>query len=207
MMMAVSIMGLIGLSVGGAAVALSSGYDNGQEQYECLQTGRVTLLRLERLLRSSLLVTDVNRFGIWLWREDTNGDGQINVTEVTMIGWNRGSDVLHEYSVVFPDHWSDFWKSLYDAQMAVDDVKSSNTSFFSTYSQYITDTPLADNVTNFQADSDEDAPMVKMLRISMTTSQGEQEVTLQTAVSLRAGRTDHLAWVDYYDSGYWLLVD
>ncbi len=121
--MAVSIMSMIGLCIAGAAMALSTGYENGQDYYECIQTSRVTMLRLEEMLRNSLLVTDANNIGgLWVWREDTNGDKQMNTSEVSIISRDRLANRLVERRVAFPSNWSEWVVRLNDSPVEIYEV-------------------------------------------------------------------------------------
>ena len=210
--MAVAIMSIIGLSIAGASMALSNAYDNGQEYYECIQTARVTMLRLEEMVRTSLLVTDANMYGsFWLWREDTNGDGRINVSELSWIMWNAQKRELYHNRVEFPDYWSSYMADMHDTVVDVNQATSENIVMFvyGSYGTYLSKTVLADDVTNFNVAASPEAPLAKTVTITMTIMRGGREITLRSAASLRADRTDHVAWVPdgYWGPGYWTLVD
>lgn len=209
--MAVSIMSMIGLCIAGAAMALSTGYENGQDYYECIQTSRVTLLRLEEMLRNSLLVTDANNIGgLWVWREDTNGDKEMNISEVSIISHDPAVNRLVEMRVAFPSNWSESVVSLHDSPLELrraTEVYMPHILYFR--NSYIVETVLAENVTDFDVTISPAAPLTKTVGMRMTVGQGSRELTVHSAVSLRADQTDRVAWVpaDQHNPGYWILTD
>ena len=209
--MAVSIMSIIGLCVAGAAMALSTGYENGQDYYECIQTGRVTMLRLEEMLRNSLLVTDANNSGgLWVWREDTNGDKEMSISEVSIIRHDRTSRRLVEMRVAFPSNWSASAIRLHDSPLEIrraTEVYIQHILYFR--NSYMVETVLAENVTDFNVTVSPAAPLTRTVGVRMTVSQGSRELTVHSAVSLRADQTDRVAWVpvDQWQQGYWILTD
>jgi len=210
-MMAVGIMSIIGLSIAGASIALTNAYDNGQEYYECIQTGRVTMLRLEEMVRNSLLITDANNIGgLWVWREDTNGDKEMNISEVSIISHDRTSNRLVEKRVAFPDWWSELVVRLHDSPLELYEVTEAyiwQILYFR--DSYIVETLLAENVTDFNVIVSPAAPLTKTVGLRMTVGQGRRELTIHSAVSLRADQTDRVAWVpgEQWSPGYWILAD
>jgi len=208
-MMATAIISIIGLSIAGASIALANAYDNGQEYYECVQTGRVTMLRLEEMVRTSLLVTDANIYSaLWLWREDSNGDGRINVSEISVIIWTYHGGNLYHNRVVFPDYWPEWMVEMYDSEIDINQVNSENIMMFVYgYEPYLSETLLADDVMSFDVSASPEAPLTKTVTITMAVTRGGREVTLRSAVNLRADRTDHVGWVTDGSTGYWTLVD
>lgn len=209
--MAVSIMSIIGLCIAGAATALATGYENGQDYYECIQTSRVTMLRLEEMLRNSLLVTDANNIGgLWVWREDTNGDKEMNMSEISIISHNRAANQLVEKRVVFPNNWSEWVVRLHNSPLEPYQMTEAYTwQVFYFRNSYIVETVLAENVTDFDVTLSPAAPFTRTVGIRMMVSQGSRQLTVHSAVSLRADQTDRVAWVpaDQHNPGHWILTD
>ena len=80
--MAMVVISVIGLTVAGVAMALSTAQDNSQDYYQCIQTGRVSMLRLQDMLRRARLVTEVFDTGLVIWESDTNGNRTIDLSEL-----------------------------------------------------------------------------------------------------------------------------
>lgn len=206
MLMAISVMAIIGMSVAAASMAMTNAYDSGQEYYECLQTGRITALRLEQTLRKALLVTDVADEAVWIWREDTDGDGQINLSEVSMIGRDSRTNELVEYYIEFPGYASDLDDVINPSQATADYTAASRGS----YPAWTIITVLAENVSAFAVSVAPDAPTTTTIGITLTVAQGGREMTIRSAVNLRADWTNRLAWVvdsGWPDGGYWVLTN
>ena len=205
MVMAVAITAITGVCIAGASMALSTAYDSGQEYYECIQTGRVTMLRLEQMLRQSLLVTDTRLGSLWIWREDTDGNGQINLSELSTIVRDPRTQELVEVHYEVPDYFYDYG---FDDSIELHEATATQAvTFLQYYSSYVAMTVLAENVSYFEATVSPEAPLTKTVGVTLTIGQGGRELTIRTAVNLRADQTDRVAWVPYDDGGHWMLVN
>lgn len=205
MLMAMSVMAILGMSVAGASMAMTNAYDSGQEYYECIQTGRIAALRLERMLRKALLVTDAKDEALWIWREDTDGNEQINLSEVSLITLARGSGQLVEYRLEFPEN-SPLDVALNPSEAMADYITAS----IEYYPAFTITTVLAENVTQFDVSVAPDVPTTTTVGITMTVSQSDRKMTLRSAVNLRADWTNRLGWVvdsGWPGGGYWVLVN
>jgi len=211
MVMAISITAIIGMSIAGASMALSTAYENGQDYYQCLQTGRITMARLEQILRKSLLIGGTGPDLMWLWREDTNGDGGINLTEISTIAYDRQNKTLKEIHLEFPSTWPESMLKVADRSLTLYEVTAqyaSISSFRSCYGPIMKNTVLAENVVDFTVAPWPYPPITKAIGVTMTVRQSDRTLTVRSAAKLRGDTVDRVAFAfGGGQSGHWVLLD
>jgi hypothetical protein len=69
------------------------------EKHAGVATARDTLSCIDMLVEEAVLVGSWDGSQVLLWRNDDNGDGQINLSEMTLICYDTGSQELSLYDV------------------------------------------------------------------------------------------------------------
>ena len=198
--MAMVVVSVMGLTVAGVAMALSTAQDNSQDYYQCIQTGRVTMLRLQDMFRRARLVTGASDTGLVIWDSDANGDRTINVTELKLVSWDESTQRVTRRCVKAPQEWSEAMKNLpvplYTATF------QSWSTWQSNFESLIEEVTLAENVEAFSVQTTSAAPLAKSVSIQMTIRLGDHSLTIRGGASLRADWTDRVENVD----GHYILL-
>jgi prepilin-type N-terminal cleavage/methylation domain-containing protein len=191
-----SLMALVGLAVAMATAAFSNAYEASQDYNECLQSCRVNMIRLERMMRRSLLVIYADDHAMWIWREDTNGDGEMGLSETSLIAWEPSVKEIHEYRLGFPGNWSDDRRSVFDVSIPSWDLSSATDIYEYHFrrSRFRQTTVLAEGVTEFFLTVDPQAPYAEFVAISMTIERGRRSVAIRSAVTMRNNWTEFVEW-------------
>ncbi len=204
LLLAMGVLVVVALAVVGVGSALSGGIAENQDYYQCLQGGRITLLRLEDMIRRSLLVADGDDHVIWIWREDTNQDSKMNLSETSLIFWEPGPGELVEYRIEFPESWSDRKRRQNDREIRSWLYGSADLVywFYFERSSYAARRVLVDGVSDFGVHTTPNAPYGELVTINVTLSRGNRTLTLRSAVKLRDNWGEYVEW----DDDRWTIV-
>ncbi|MFP4105656.1 MAG: type II secretion system protein J, partial [Phycisphaerae bacterium] len=164
LVMAMAITTIIGLTVAGVASALSHAYAHSEDYFESLQTARVSSIRLQRTINSSLLITAVDSEGLVLWEYDSNGNGKINLSEICIIEYDSDTKKLRTGSIRYPAGMDPSVRDGLDMTVPLyrltDRIEAK--SLLSGESYY-KEQPLATNVQGFSISGNRSAPMTTMV--------------------------------------------
>lgn len=189
-MMAATITAIIGLSVAGVSMALSSAYANSQDYYESVQTARSSVLRMQQTIRCAKLVTTWGNGGLAVWAQDADLDGQIDTSEVTVWQYDSTKKELQEGRV---EYSTDALRQAMDAHESLASLTTLSGAVAvvnrSAYKQW---RPLASNVQSFSVVGDLNNPKARLVTLQMTIGTGPGAMTLRSGVSLRADSTDRV---------------
>ena len=196
--MAISITALVGLSVLGASVALSSAYSRGEDSYECIQTARAAIRHLRMEAEKSPLVFDTFNGGAVLgyWGGDSNDNGLIDVTEVRITMFNPATGEIAIHQVVYPDDWPQFLLDAYDPEITLSQAMSP--AILDTWvmtNSYKQSRVIATDVESCAFSLPADGPVSKLVRMNLTVRKGKCEMTLQDASALRTPVVDYVSKV------------
>jgi prepilin-type N-terminal cleavage/methylation domain-containing protein len=207
LMIGIAITAVIGLSVAGVTMVLSTGNAQAQASADIMQTSQLVSLQLGRQVRGALLVTASDSTRLVLWNGDGNGNNVINLDELTVISYDSSKKELRQYQVVFPSYWSDWQKAWMNSQLSLSWSYVSNAASAETYLRsqwyYCQTTVLASDVTSFQFAVEPAAPITTLVKAAFVTGTGDNAQKVSTAVNLRADRTSDVLQVGktYYLSG------
>ena len=76
------------------AYAFDSAYDAGDDTSQKQAQIRYAYLRIQELIRNCKLICSYDGYYVGIWRDDDNGDGQINVGELVYIGSDGTRDQI-----------------------------------------------------------------------------------------------------------------
>ena len=189
--MAATITTLVGLAVAGASMALSSATSEGEDYYNCMQTGRSAMRQVRNAVQGARLVLAVrdDKREMAYWVGDADGSGTINLTELRIIRHNNDNTVI-EYRVAFPETWDVSMRKAMDvdstlnAAMSLPAVEDCVVN-----SSYKAARTIASDVSSLAFSTPSAVPLVRLMRIVMTVSDGGQTLTLRGAAALRAPAT------------------
>jgi len=201
LVMALAITAITGLAVAGVSVALSSAYESSEGYSESIQTARTTTDRIRRAVWASKLVLRAGDGCLTVWRRDTNGDGQINLTEIVSYSLDRSNNRLVERYVAFPVGMSENTRKALDATVSLATALANDNYLGSANLGYGVTNVLAENVSSFAAEGDVAPPLTRLVEIELTVGQSLQTMTLRTAAGLRA---DYISRLQETKTG-WVL--
>jgi len=200
MVTALVITSVIGLAVGGVSIALSRAHEQSEEYYRYLQSGRVASSRLEALLRQSQLVTAADQGALVLWMGDTNGDGEINISELRRVYRDASTGQLLQRTVEIPGQIGGWLKWLLDPQVSLSSVTQAtvadDTLGWPAYDQQHV---LATDVKSFVVHPDAAAPLTKFVGFRLEVGGPDTSVTIVGGGAVRAEKT---GWVGMSDGQY-----
>jgi len=204
LMLALSVMSVIGLTVGSVAVALSHAQSHTDALTESIQSGRSGLLAIQSYVRRAKLVTAVETNGLVVWLGDANEDGKINVSELAMIAYDSASRQVVVSELSFPDTLPGAMREALNIPRtlaSVDDNDKVAREFDrGLYVGYLAKTPLATNVEQFEVVTDEAPPLSRLVGLRITVgAAADRQITLTSSVRLRADATADVP--SYADGG------
>jgi len=200
MTMAIAITAVTGLSIAGAAITFSSAQEYSREFYGNIQTARTAMMRIQRLVRSCLLVTSLDGTSMILWANDANEDGRINPSETVCLEWDYETGEIRLLRIAYPAGMSSEMLLALDMEKPLETFANRHQAESEIFSStYVATTVLATDVTSFSVTAKPSAPLARLVRIQMTVGSGTRAVTLRSAANTRADRT---AWVGIADGNF-----
>lgn len=205
LVMALAIMSVISVAVGGVAVALGKANERSEEYFECLQSGRVASQRIQGVLRKSLLVTAAQDGTLIAWGGDTNGNNQINLDELKRIYFKPATGEIVLKSLEIPSNLTSWVKSFLNPSVALDSVVDTavadNTLGY--VPSYDKERVIAVKVKSFKVTADAPAPLTQYLSFTIEVGDCDNTVTVYGGAKLRGEKTD---WVAKSNNQFYVQV-
>jgi len=189
LLVSMSITAVIGASVAGMSVALSSAYANSQGVYENIQTGRSIMMRIQRELNRARLVAFADQGMLVFWSRDANNDGRINISELVVISHDDTTGALTSRQVVFPDTMNPAEREALDNPIDLVEGMSADIAGTIDRNANGAERILGDCVTAFEVSALPACPMARLVRLKITIEQDGKALTVRSAASLRADKT------------------
>jgi type II secretory pathway pseudopilin PulG len=189
--MAAAITSLVGMTVAGAASALSYSYNQKQNKAELLQSQRVAMNNIEKVIRTGKLVTATTGSGLIVWTGDTNGNNSMDLNELVKIEFDSAKHQVVQQSLPGLTAGLNSSLTLASANSYAATKMSMDSAIRGTY---LNSTVLATNVQDFQVKTDVAAPKTTVVLIRMSTGQEAEEVTVTNSVHLRADLTSAVSF-------------
>ncbi len=199
LLVSVASISVIGAAAAGLSFAMSSAQAQSRDRYLHIQTARNASLRIERLIRGSLLVTSADDTRMILWLGDYNANALINRNEVALLRWDPATGEVGKYRVDLEEGASANYrvhlKKLTDISSGSQEILNDPRVVY---------TPIAQDVTEFELSCLPDAPRTRVvdfrLVVASRDSQG-RPAALRGSVALRYGQADRVE----FDGGEWVL--
>ncbi|HOF18090.1 MAG TPA: prepilin-type N-terminal cleavage/methylation domain-containing protein [Phycisphaerae bacterium] len=193
-LMAIAIMSVTALAVAGVSMALSSAYAQGENFYQYLQDSRAGTLSIQEAINNAKLVTAAGSNGLVLWTKDTNSDGAINLSELSVISLQSNDGEITQSRVVFPASMDATTRTALDESKTLDWATnlSAVQSAVAT-SPYKVETVLTSDVRSFTIRTPVNPPLTTLVQIEITLGDAKREFTVNSAASLRADCTDDVS--------------
>lgn len=194
---AMTITTMIGLSVAGVSMVLGKATEHGENFYQSVQTARNVVMRIQNVIRGAKLVTASSSTSLVLWADDTDGDGQISLSETILLSFDSQSGEIRLCRVVFPGTMPAQTREALDVTKTLTDLASVNTATgLITGNAYNEATVLATDVAALRFSVWPAAPLSRLVRFQLTIGTGDSAVTLRSAAATRAGATGRVQLVD-----------
>lgn len=201
MTIAITITAITGLSVAGATIALSRAHADTEGFYQSLQTARSAMMRIQRTVQGSKLITACTGTVLVLWVDDTNGNGVINANEIVIIAFDSTAREVRVSRKVFPEAVAD----ALNVEVPLDPLTDVGTAIPlvlpSAYAQTVV---LATDASDFFSAASPPPPMSARVDLRLSVGTGQNLITLRTSATTRGGRT---ANVDVVNGDYVLTTD
>lgn len=186
MTLAMTITAITGLSVAGATMALCRAHQNTEGFYQSLQTTRSAMLRIQRTIQNSKLVTANTGTTLVLWVDDTNGNRTIDADEVLLLVFDTAAREVRMLRKVFPPAAHD----ALNVDVPLSTLISASTVLSGMVaSAYTQTTVLASDAVDFFASASPAPPMATRVDFRLSVGSGKDLVTLRSSASTRGGLT------------------
>ena len=203
MVMAMAITAVIATSVAMATMSLSTAQLDGDSYSQSIQASRSVLMRVSANARKAGLITASGSDSVVFWAGDTNGNGLLNVSELTVIAYDAPSKEVREYVVAYPKNLSQANINANNPSMtlaAVDTTAEAKAAILA--NTYKATRTLASGVTSFKITVDKPVtPISKMMTFEMTIPSTGHSLTLRSAAVLRSPQVQDVGLV----SGVYVL--
>jgi hypothetical protein len=200
LLIAMSITAVVGLAVASVASALSHAHGQAESLWNAIQSARTGMGRIETLLRKAKLVTGTGPDRLLCWMGDANDNREIDLDEIALIHRVADARTVQLSRVVFPETMPDelvdalnLRRRLYEwgypdeAQQLMEE---------GLYDPYRSTVVLATDVEDFQVSVDAAAPFTRLVIVRMTVGPLTEQITLTSAVVLRADAVDNILLID-----------
>lgn len=194
---------LVASAVSAVMVSVGAGWRTGESSVSSSASTGQAMARLQRILRTARQIGAVRAGGLTggtqdaavaLWKQDANGDGRIQFSELALIEHSLGADplesVLRMYDVSFPSTMTLAQKQAADATLVDDCIYDANqiTTFKSM--TYVRSTVLAGRVMAAQFRRIDGAATVRpRLEYALRFDEGGESVTKYGTTALRTPAT------------------
>jgi len=191
LVIAMFITALIGASISGVWMVLSTAHASNSETYTNTQTARNTIRRIQREFRRAKLVTSVGTGAIVYWKEDSNANCAIEISELSGLVHNPEDGTLKKHRVVFPPEMDPQVRTALDYSVPLSSAVNLNYALdmIAGNARHV-ETLEAEDVGTFEVRSYPSSPVSKMVEIFVVVGGGEEQAVIRSAASLRAGKTD-----------------
>lgn len=196
LMIAMTIIAVIGLTVVTVASALSGAQARTEAAGDAVHSARSGMMRIAAVLRSAKLLVGAEDGRLLCWMGDANGDGSINVDELVLIQHVPGQREIEQLRVIFPGasphglNVSETLSALTNLEHAHDLL---NAPFLRSCSSTVV---LSTDVQDFQVVTDVSPPFSELALLRMTTGPAGRQVRLTSAAGLRSSATGSVDLVD-----------
>lgn len=201
LVVSIAVISVVATAVAGFSYALSSAQAHSQGHYLHMQSARNGLLRLQKLVRESLLITAADDSAVVLWAGDHNNDGYINRNEMILVQWQSQVDEIGVYSVDIADDHPDNYRI---KLKKFTDMDSARYVLFN--DPRVTYRPLAQGIRQFGVSCEPDPPMSKRADIRIVAGpprRSERPAALRGAAALLYDQTDRVVW----SGSEWVLLE
>jgi len=189
LLISISITAIIGASVAGMSLALSTAYANSQGVYDNIQTGRSTMMRIQRALNRARLVTFADQGTLIYWSRDADGDERINISELVAISYDQDAGTLTSCQVVFPDTMNPAARDALDKPVSLSEAMSADIVGTIDRNANCTERILSESVRAFEVSAAPACPMARLVRLKITIEHDGKALTVRSAASLRSDKT------------------
>ena len=204
MLMALVVMSIISLAVVSLTMALTTAQEYSEDFYRHVQIARNSLRRLEREINKAKLITAGDSNTLVYWLDDTNGNGDIELTELRLITTDIATGQVMLHRAEFPAGWSQALKDSVNDSIKVQDATVLPTIIAAIRNpMWARQDALATEVTSLKFTASPAIPTAQVLQIELTVGEGPRAVELRSSASMRANKLADL----YMKDGKYYLVE
>ena len=182
----------------GGPAAIASAHEHIGSATDNVQAGRVSLAKIEKLIRQSKLVSRCTTTEVILWYRDDTNEGTINMDEIAVLQYNEATGDVNLSTVEFPANSSPSTYAALNAQVALRKLIDNSGKSIVLDSAYCTSEPIGAGLTGLEFSCDPNAPFARTIFLSAVFGSGDSAISLDTAATLRADRTH---WVTQGQQG------
>ena len=193
--LAMAITALVGLSVTGVFMAMSTAQAHSDQHYLYAQTARCAARHVQVALRKAKLVTAADDTGLVLWARDSNGDGSINVSELLVFAYGSASGELEQVRIVFPESMPAETRAALDvgkSLASVTSVAGVQVMMQNDFPSYYVRELLADGVLELSRDLAPAPPLTRTVKLRIKVGKAKRNVVAYACATLRDDNTDRV---------------
>lgn len=179
-----AVSSMVLLAAAGLAFAVSHAWSASNTVSDVVSHGRGGLLVLSQRIRSARAVGYTDGTTMLVWREDDNGDGYPNQSELSI--FTLSNNTLTEGRFVFPANLSAGTRDANDARVtAANFISSTYVASLRTNAYHCTGT-LAEYVSSLSWTLDQAVPQTRMVQVQLSLTKDGQTQTFCTGMALRS---------------------
>lgn len=201
LVISIAVVSVIAAAVAGLSFALSSAHAHSQGHYLHMQSARNGVLRLQKMVRESLLITSADDNAIVLWTGDHNNDGYINRSEIILVQWDSYTREVGVYRVdIAADHSNNY-------RMKLKKFTDMDTARYTLLTDpRVTYRPLAQGIWEFGISCEPDPPFAKRADVRIVAGPPRRRyrpAALRSAAAMLYDQTGRVEWT----GSEWVLLE
>jgi len=180
-------IGAIVLSAAAAlAFAVSYAWSKSDDINQVIHQGRTGIMRFADRLRTARAIGFADTAFLIIWREDSNGDGQVNRAELTLFEYDSQARRFSEGQLIFPANVSQSTIDANNTVVSADTFTSAPLVNAVRNNPYYRSGAVADYVQQLTWSLNEPPPATRMVQVRMTQEKDGLSQVLHSGVTLRA---------------------
>jgi hypothetical protein len=199
LVISLAITSLIGLAVAGASMALSTGYEHGEEYSDAVTSARVLTRHIQALVARAKLIAAVGNSSLVVW-DDADADGRLTESELVLIFQHQETREMLEYRIAFPDSWSEAMIDMMDSQVPL----ACAVDLYQAYallaeSPYLQVSVLDENTREFSTRTPYSGPINRRIEFTIVTGSEDRTFTIVSGAGMRDSVLDEI----HYNGIWW----
>jgi prepilin-type N-terminal cleavage/methylation domain-containing protein len=184
-LLSVVITGIVLSAAAALAYAVGKAWSQSENINEVVSSGRLATVRITDRIRTARAIGYADDQVLVIWREDSNGDGAVNLSELTLFEFDPDDGELREGQLVFPAGTSQATRDANNWEVATGDFTREWIGIQMKLNDYYTQGVISEHVTQMAWITDVDPPDTRMVQHRMTLSKDGRSQAIHGGSALR----------------------
>ncbi len=185
LLMGLAISSLVLAAAASLAYAVNRAWATSENVQTVVNHGRNGLARISSRIRNARAVGHVDSQYFLLWREDSNSDGRINMSELTLYHYDSRANQLLEGQLVFSSSTGQADIDANNDEVTANGFISVSTANALMRNDYYREGAVAEHVSSITWVLDADPPSTGTVQLTVNVTNDGLTQTLHTGMSLR----------------------